>query len=646
VTVVRAEPRPAAPSRTTPDAPAADLERGTPRIERGSVTQGRGRWWGSDVRLARPDIALSLAATALAAGLRFYRLGDTGQNLFYAAAVRSMLDSWHNFFFVSFDPGGALAVDKPPLGLWLQAGAASAFGVHYWALALPQAIAGTLAAPVLYWMVRSYGRLRAFIAAVVLAALPVSVASARNNSLDTVTMLLMLLAAWAILRYRDRHRFRWLACSAILAGLAFNTKMFEAFVPLPAFALVYGLDMRRKIIAHRWSLVGAATVLGVVSLCWVVVVGLTPSGDRPVVYNGYGNSIWSLTFRFNGLNHVVSTGLQERVRSPDDSTVGLGEASGTPPQRPWRLLTGTMGGELGWFLPVALFESVVFLRRRRPQDVLWASWLLTGFILFSFSGDARPQYLEAMAAPLAVCAGVGLGDLGASLKQRRPRAVATAVLLIAFACSILWTTDDTVGFSALAAILGCLGALCLVATSRVNSSRIGLLGVATLLVGLSVGPLAWAVETAAVPQMGSAARYPAAGPEDARDYPPALGGDQPGPAQLSTDPVLPFLLAHTANNRYLVLTERALYGNAPRYVLITNRPVLTLDSFSTEQSARSALEELVASNQLRYVGPWMDPSLSLGQWFLGNCRDLANDGLLPLGSPHLYDCKATADGRG
>ena len=602
---------------------------------------------GSGVRLARSDVSLSLAATALAAALRFYRLGDTGQNLFYASATRSMLDSWHNFFFVSFDPGGALAVDKPPLGLWLQAASASAFGFHYWALALPQALAGTVAVPVLYWMARGYGRLRAFIAAVVLAALPVSVASARNNSLDTVTMLLMLLAAWALLRYRDRHRFRWLACSAVLAGLAFNTKMFEAFVPLPAFALFYGMEMRGKIVAHRWSMLSAVAILAAVSISWVAVVGLTPANDRPVVYNGYGNSIWSLTFRFNGLNHVIDTGLQERVRSAEDSTVGLGEASATPPQRPWRLLTGAAGGELGWFLPVALFESVVLLRRSRPEDVLWASWLLTGFMLFSFSGTVRPQYLEAMTAPLAVCAGIGLGDLAVSLRARRGLGVVATVALIAFACSILWATDDTAGLGAVAAGLGALGALAIVVATRAKMRRVGLVGIATVLVGLSVGPLVWAVETAVVPQVGSGGRYPAAGPRDARDYPPALGGDQPGPAQLTNDPVLPFLVTHTTSNRYLVLTERSLYGNAPRYVLITNRPVLTLDSFSSEESAQSALEGLVRSGQLRYLelatsGPWTDPSLSLGRWFLSNCRDLSSVDLAPLGSPHLYDCKAAA----
>src|SRR5689334_6896282 len=57
--------------------------------------------------------------------MNFYQLGQNGfANLYYASAIRSMLDSWHNFFFVAFDPGGFVSVDKPPLGFWLQAASA------------------------------------------------------------------------------------------------------------------------------------------------------------------------------------------------------------------------------------------------------------------------------------------------------------------------------------------------------------------------------------------------------------------------------------------------------------------------------------------------------------------------------------------
>ena len=90
---------------------------------------------GTQIRLGwtvRRWESFALAATlTLAAGLNFYALGREGYaNTYYAAAVRSMLQSWHNFFFVSFDPGGFVTVDKPPLGFWIQTASAKLFGFH------------------------------------------------------------------------------------------------------------------------------------------------------------------------------------------------------------------------------------------------------------------------------------------------------------------------------------------------------------------------------------------------------------------------------------------------------------------------------------------------------------------------------------
>ncbi len=181
-------------------------------------------------------VAIVVLLAGLSLSLRTYDLASTGQNLFYAASVRSMLDSWHNFLFVSFEPGGSLAIDKPPLGFWLQAGAAWLLGFHYWVLAVPQVIAGVAAVLVLFWMLLPRCGLKvATTAAALLAITPISIASARNNSLDTITMFLLLLAAWSLLRALDSGHDRWLIFTAVLVGLAFNTKMFMAFLPLPAF---------------------------------------------------------------------------------------------------------------------------------------------------------------------------------------------------------------------------------------------------------------------------------------------------------------------------------------------------------------------------------------------------------------------------
>ena len=60
---------------------------------------------------------LALAAIlALSAFLNLYGLTSEGHpNSYYSAAVKNMLTSWSNFFFVSFD-AGFVSVDKPPPG--------------------------------------------------------------------------------------------------------------------------------------------------------------------------------------------------------------------------------------------------------------------------------------------------------------------------------------------------------------------------------------------------------------------------------------------------------------------------------------------------------------------------------------------------
>ena len=62
-------------------------------------------------------------------------------------------------FFASFDPGGFITVDKPPVGLWVQAAFARVFGYSGTSLLLPEALAGVAAVLVLYLAIsRVFGR--------------------------------------------------------------------------------------------------------------------------------------------------------------------------------------------------------------------------------------------------------------------------------------------------------------------------------------------------------------------------------------------------------------------------------------------------------------------------------------------------------
>src|SRR5919199_551120 len=141
-------------------------------------------------------IALA-AILCLSAFLNIFRLTDAGYgNSYYAAAVKDMLTSWHNFFFVSFD-AGFVSVDKPPLGLWVQAASAYLFGFNGLSLLLPQAIARILCVALLYYLVRrAFGPVAGLIAALVLAVTPIAVGVERTNNADGLLVLTVLIAAW------------------------------------------------------------------------------------------------------------------------------------------------------------------------------------------------------------------------------------------------------------------------------------------------------------------------------------------------------------------------------------------------------------------------------------------------------------------
>ena len=80
---------------------------------------------------------------ALSAFLGLWNLSINGySNDFYAAAVRSMVQSWHNFFYLAYDPGAWVTVDKPPLAFMVQAVFVKVFGYSGVNLLIPEALAG------------------------------------------------------------------------------------------------------------------------------------------------------------------------------------------------------------------------------------------------------------------------------------------------------------------------------------------------------------------------------------------------------------------------------------------------------------------------------------------------------------------------
>ena len=130
----------------------------------------------------RQHLALfAICSVALLVRLWNYRIGGFGSE-YYSAAVFSMRQSAHNFFFDSFDPAGFVTVDKPPVALWIQAFSTRLFGFSGFSILLPQAIEGLVSVILVYiWAARRISQRVALLAAAILALNPVSVAADRSS---------------------------------------------------------------------------------------------------------------------------------------------------------------------------------------------------------------------------------------------------------------------------------------------------------------------------------------------------------------------------------------------------------------------------------------------------------------------------------
>ncbi|MEA2298270.1 MAG: hypothetical protein QOF77_1206 [Solirubrobacteraceae bacterium] len=287
-----------------------------PRATVGRRTVPRQGRRASVARLARLPLGPGMARImelvvvgAAAALLRLWSLATAPVNPFYDAAVRSMGRSWHNFFFGALEPGGRIAVDKPPVDLWLQVASTKVLGFNSTALLLPEALGGIVAAMLLCAAIRPlFGRRAGVLCGLALAVLPLSVLTSRSDTMDSVMMALLVAALWASANALRTAHIRWVVVAAVLVGLAFNVKLSEALIPLPALALMWcaAIRGRRRILAAA----AAAVTVVAVGMLWIFVASLTPARDRPFPVGSRNGSIYSAVFVYNGIERLNGTSAQ------------------------------------------------------------------------------------------------------------------------------------------------------------------------------------------------------------------------------------------------------------------------------------------------------------------------------------------------
>lgn len=574
----------------------------------------------------------------------FFQLGQNGYgNLYYAAGVRSMTDSLHNFFFVSFDPGGFVSVDKPPFGFWLQTLSAKIFGFIPFSIFLPQALCGVLAVLLLYYLVRRhFGVIAGLVAALALAVSPISVVTNRNNTIDGTLALILLLAAWAVIRAAESGKLRWLLLSAVFVGLGFNTKMAEAYLIVPALIMTYLLCAPRKVWTRIWHLALFVVVFFALSLSWLLAVDSISPLQRPYVGSTQNNSEVSLAFSYNGLNRLRIGGNSFGGNRSPGATSSNNRATGTdrsattdrtqaaPPVAGFteagtpgllRLFSPSLGGQIGWLLPFALLAIVALILQRRfrfQRDrqqsglVLWGFWLLTMATFFSLDSSFHQYYMTEMAPGLSALVGIGMVIMWNDYRSASWRGwllplglvitAATQIYMLAtYPAWAQWLSPLIGGLTALAVIALILFRVLPRLRLKTSMIRIAAVAVSVGLFALLVAPTVWASYSVFHNTESSA---PSAGPSvnSTTNGFFAFGqaqARQNGLTQTNAA-LISYLEANQGNTKFLVATPSS--STAAPIILATNQPVMALGGFSGGDPilTTSQLQTLIRNGTVRY----------------------------------------------
>ncbi len=498
----------------------------------------------------RPALIALLVCTAVA---YLWDLSASGYaNSFYAAAVQAGTKSWKAFLFGSLDSSNFITVDKPPASLWVMALSGRVFGFSSWSMLVPQALEGVLAVALLYAAIkRWFGAGAGLLAGALLAITPVAALMFRFNNPDALLVCLLVASAYCLTRALERAGSGWVIAAGSLIGLAFLTKMMQAFLVLPAFGVVYLLAAPTGLRRRLWQLLAGGLAIVVSGGWWVAIVALWPAGSRPFIDGSPDNNILNLITGYNGLERIfaggapggggVSSGgavLAGRAARGGSAVLGGSAVSGggagqggpgggqmfSGPTGLLRLFDTAMGGQASWLLPAALLALGVglWMRRRTPRTdraraalLLWGGWLIVSGLVFSLAtGVIHTYYTVALAPAIAALIAITASLLWPVRHTLLARTVTALAVLMTAAWS--WALLDRtpewqpwlrglIVASALIAIVSLLASPLLRAYTRPAVIVSGALA----LIACLGGPVAYSAQTITTAHTGS---IPSAGP--------------------------------------------------------------------------------------------------------------------------------------
>ncbi|OBG90016.1 glycosyl transferase [Mycobacterium sp. E136] len=565
-------------------------------------------------RWTRPALAALLLATAV---LYLWGLGSNGwANDYYAAAVQAGTQNFKAWLFGSHDAGNAITVDKPPASLWIMVLSGRLFGFNAFTMLLPQAMMGVGSVAVLYATVRRVsGPVAGLIAGAALALTPVAALMFRFNNPDALLVLLMVVAAYCVLRATETASTRWMVLAGCALGFAFLTKMLQAFLVVPGLALAFLVAAPVGMWRRIGSLAAGAAAM-VVSAGWfLALVELWPADSRPYIGGSTDNSLLQLALGYNGIERIAGRG----------GPGGMGPGPGAPDGgRPLffggepgigRMFGDSMGTQASWLLPAALIglAAGLWFTRRTPRTagvraalLMWGGWLLVTGAVFSFmDGTIHPYYTVALAPAVAALVGISVRELWRGRRFPAPR----IVLAIMSATTGVWAfilLDRTPDWWPAVRWVVLVGSVVVASMLAVGAHR---LGRATTVVALAAaafgvaGATAYTVATVANTQGGPMV---VAGPSvgvsgfhgdgPGRHAPP---GDPGGFGAVADNPALENIVRE-APTRWAAATVGSM--TASRLELDTGASVMAIGGFtgSDDSPTLEQFQEYVGHQEVRY----------------------------------------------
>ena len=518
---------------------------------------------------------------------------------------------------------------------------------------------------------RVFGAGAGLLAGLFLAVTPICVAVDRDNLPDSALVLVLLLAAWSLSRAAETGRLRFLLLTTALVGVGFNVKMLAAFVVLPTFYLCYFVAARVGWRARLAHLAAATVVLVAASLSWAVAVELTPKDRRPYIGGSRNNSALDLAMGYNGLGRVFggrgnmsppggvrrpgmgpSPGSMQPLPAPGAAPAGSlpdpntgttgpaaplggpgGGPSGGPPGPVGRFPGGMpppfggapgllrfaqplMAGQITWLVPLAVVGGAVAAarsRRRWPLApgpmalLLWAGWLGTHWVVFSFAkGIFHEYYATIMGPAVAALAGVGVVALCDEWRREGRGYLPTALILTAAWQAYLlgqypviwrWLVPPLAG-GTLAGVVGLVGARRLRAW-RGSIPWVGLAAGVGLAAAL-IGPASWSLAVVLAPadgMMPKAEPSSLTGRRDAAMFP----GPPPGMDGRRSEKLVAFLRANRHGERIFVAAPSAM--EVSPIIVHAGEPAVSIGGFlgSDPVFTKEEFARMVEDGQVRFV---------------------------------------------